>query len=179
MSESNARTAGRRIDDASAGSDNRALSSTVNYVLALAVTSILVSGLLIAGSGYMESQRTIAIGNALEVQNEQLVDSIGEIDRLATAMDDEDGNASIRAGLPDRVIDRSYRIAVVNETDSDDPRYTYRLEATSGDVERSTVVRTTQPAEETTIRGGSVVIRYERVGGDGTLLLESSERIRE
>lgn len=179
MSKSDARTAGRRADDWSSRSGSRALSSTVNYVLALAVTSILVSGLLIAGSGYMESQRTIAVGNALEVQNEQLADSIGEIDRLATAMDDEDGNASIRVALPDRVIDRSYRVAVANETDPGDARYTYRLEATSGDVERSTVVRTTQSIEETTIRGGSVVIRYERVGGDGTLLFESSERIRE
>lgn len=156
---------------------DRAVSATVNYVLALAITSILISGLLIAGSGYMESQRTIAVGNALEVQNEQLADSIGEIDRLAAAMDDPDGEATIRVNLLDRVIDRSYEITVANETEPDDRRYTYRLEATSGDVERDTLVKTSTPIQETSVRGGSTVIRYETENGDPVLVFESAERL--
>lgn len=166
-----------RSDRTAARTDERAVSATVNYVLALAVTSILISGLLIAGSGYMESQRTIAIGNALSVQNEQLADSVGEIDRLAAATEDEDANASIRVQLPDRVIDRSYRIAIENETGVDDRRHTYLIEATTDDVERSTLVRTTYPIEETTVRGGPVVISLEKEGGDDVLVVESGERL--
>ncbi|MDR5671898.1 hypothetical protein RH858_01845 [Halalkaliarchaeum sp. AArc-GB] len=156
---------------------DRGLSTTVNYVLALAITSILISGLLIAGSGYMESQRTIAVGNALDVQNEQLADSIGEIDRLAAAMDGSEGDAAIRVNLLDRVIDRSYDIAVTNESDPDDRRYTYRLEATSGDVERDTLVKTSTPIQETSVRGGSTVIRYEIENGDPVLVLETADRL--
>ncbi|AUX07958.1 hypothetical protein AArcSl_0303 [Halalkaliarchaeum desulfuricum] len=156
-------------------SRDRALSTTVNYVLALAITSILISGLLIAGSGYMESQRTIAVGNALEVQNEQLADSIGEIDRLAATIEDDEGEAAIRVNLLDRVIDRSYEIAVVNETGTDDLRYTYRLEATSGDVERDTLVKTSTPIQETSIRGGSTVIHYDTEIGDPVLVIESDD----
>lgn len=167
----------RRSEGSGNPSEDRALSATVNYVLALAITSILISGLLIAGSGYMESQRTIAVGNALDVQNEQLADSIGEIDRLAAAMDDPDGEAAIRVNLLDRVIDRSYDIAVVNETETGDLRHTYRLEATSGDVERDTLVRTTTPIQETSVRGGSTVIRYDTENGDSVLVIESADRL--
>ena len=167
----------RRSNACEDRSSDRAVSATVNYVLALAITSILISGLLIAGSGYMESQRTIAVGNALDVQNEQLADSIGEIDRLAAAMDESDGEAAIRVNLLDRVIDRSYDIAVTNETAPDDRRYTYRLEATSGDVERDTLVKTSTPIQETSVRGGSTVIRYEIENGDPVLVIESADRL--
>lgn len=155
----------------------RALSTTVNYVLALAITSILISGLLVAGTGYMDSQRTVAVGNALDVQNEQLADSIGELDRLATAMDDSDGDAAIRVPLLDRVIDRSYRITIVGETEAGDDRHTYRLQANSGDIERETTVRTSIPIAETTVRGGSVVIRYGTDNGEPAIVVESADRI--
>ncbi|MEF8780971.1 MAG: hypothetical protein V5A46_09865 [Haloferacaceae archaeon] len=168
---------GARNGGAAGGSDNRAVSATVNYVLALGITSLLISGLLIAGSGYMESQRTIAVGDSLEVQNEKLADSIGDVDRLAAAMENESGEAAIRVDLPSRVIDRSYRIAVTNQTAADDRRHTYRLESSSGDVVRSTTIRTLLPIEETSIRGGSIVVRYDTVGGDPTLVLESSNRL--
>lgn len=163
--------------ETAARSRDRAVSATVNYVLALGITAILVSGLLIAGSGYMESQRSIAVGDSLEVQNEKLADSIGDVDRLAAAMDNESGEAAIRVDLPSRVIDRSYRIAVTNQTAVDDRRHTYRLESSSGDIARSTTVRTTLPIEETSIRGGSIVVRYETVGGEPALVLESSEQL--
>lgn len=157
--------------------DSRAVSATVNYVLALAITAILISGLLIAASGYMESQRTTAIGNALDVQTEQLAKSIGEIDRLASSMETNgDGEARIAVNLQDSVIDRTYRITVVNKTEAGDQRKTYQLAANSNDINRSVRVRTSQSIVETTVQGGPVVIRFDPATDHG-LVIESGERV--
>ena len=47
--------------------DDRAVSTTLGYVLSLAIASILISGLMLATAGFVEGQREQVIRSELEV----------------------------------------------------------------------------------------------------------------
>jgi len=149
---------------------DRGVSVTVNYVIALSITAVLISGLLIAGSGYVENERDRVVREELEVVAEQLAAGIDDADRLARATT---ATPELRVGvdLPDRVASETYRIEITNQSvlGTQPFRYELTLRSAQSDVSVTLTVSTLVPLSETSVNGGWVVVELD--GGEGALVV--------
>lgn len=138
--------------------DDRAVSTTVSYVLGLAIAAALISGLAMAGGSLLDGQHDITVGEGMEVSGEQVATGYTDADRLAEAT--TDGNVRVRVPLPRRIAGESYRINV-SSAGGGGERYesTVRL-VSDGDVVREVGFRTHTPVAEGTAPSGDVVVRY-------------------
>lgn len=141
---------------------DRAVSITVNYVIVLGITAVLVSGLLVGAGGYVQDQRTNVVREELTVVAEQLAAGISDADRLARA---DAQSRSVRVGvtLPARVAGESYRITVTNRsTPGAEPmRHELRLQSSGTDVSVTLTVSTLVGLEEGSVDGGWVVVELD------------------
>lgn len=135
--------------------DQRAVSVTVNYVLGLGIVFVLVTGLFIAGSGFVENQRETSIRTELEVIGEQVASDISMADRLAQTTSGSPRTVEVGRSLPGEVSGTGYSIAVAGGSDpyvvveSNDPEVSVTVQFTnSTDVELDTVA------------GGAIVVRH-------------------
>lgn len=148
------------------------MSTAVGYVLSLAITALLISGLLIAGGNYLDNERDRVARDQLDVLGEQVAGGVENTDRMAGGAAGSPV-AFVRVTLPSRIAGSQYRITVDNTTGAmaPDRPYAYELvlEATSPDItaERRLTVRTHHPMIEGTVAGGDVVVGYHDETGDG------------
>lgn len=131
---------------------DRAVSSTLNYVISLAIATLLVTGLFVAGGNFVDDRRESVVRSELQVVGQQVAADLARVDRLAVA-----GRGSVEAGvdesLPGRITGASYRVwlfhtpqrIVLNTTDPE-VSVTVRV-ATRTDINRSRV------------RGGDFAVR--------------------
>lgn len=135
---------------------DRGVSTTLNYVLALAVVAILISGLFIAGNDVVEDQREQAIHSELTVLGNQIAADLSSLDRLAFA---GDGTARLQTNLPDTVAGKSYFIDIEDTPTQD--RYEITLSTDSPSVDVTVVVRMETTLVATEIGGGDLVFVYD------------------
>ena len=149
------------------GIDERAVSSTVTHVLAIAIGAILIGALITGMSGFLEDERERATRVELESLGARLADDVAAASQLARG----GGNASLQVDLPERVVDTRYTVSietgppcVTGTTDSDSCLV---LEAASPEV---TVV---QPlANRSAVRfvedgDGDLLLRVDGTGTSG------------
>lgn len=161
------------IDDAPRrGRADRAVSITVNYVIVLGLTAVLVSGLLVGAAGYVQQQRTNVVREELTVVAEQLAAGIGDADRLARVGAPP---RSVRVGvsLPPRVAGESYRIEVTERTTpaGQPARHDLTLRSASTDVSVTLTISTLVDLDEGSVDGGWVVVRLD----SGELVLSDGD----
>lgn len=134
----------------------RGTSTTLSYVLALAIATILVGGLILAGSTFVEDRREQVIRQELRVVGEHVASDLQQVDRYAQAADAVD-TAEVRQSFPRSVTGSSYTMTL---RDGSPP--TLYLNATRPDV-RVTVELTTQHpvASESVASGGPIVARCD------------------
>ncbi|SDF32619.1 hypothetical protein SAMN04488067_103210 [Halorubrum xinjiangense] len=150
--------------DRSGGSD-RAVSVTVGYVMTLAVSTLLLSGLFVAGGSFVESERERAAQGELTVVGERIAADLGTVDRLAAnTASREDLTVERSLTLPDRVSGTGYRIRVR----AGDATGTIALESDRTDATVEVPFRTSEDVavENATVDGGSLEIRWDSDGGD-------------
>lgn len=141
--------------------DERAVSTTVSYTLTLAITGILVSGLLIAGAGFVDSQRERAAETELQVVGQRLAADIGAADRLAVATG---GDVTLNRTLSEAVIGSGYRIDVERVGERD----TYELTVVNADPAVTSTIRVYSASP---VLGGPVP--------DGRVTVASNDALRE
>jgi len=90
---------------------DRAVSSTLNYVLSLGIMAVLVTGLLSAGGGFVEDRQEEVIRSELEVIGQQVASDVQRADRLVTAGDDN-REVTLAQSLPERISGTGYRISL-------------------------------------------------------------------
>lgn len=137
--------------------DDRGVSVTLGYVLTLAITAVLVSGLLIAVGGFVSGQNERVTQSELDVVGQRLATEVEAADRLAEAGGGGPNvTVAVRSRLPETVAGRTYRIAV-NETGRD------RLVLSASDPDVSVAVRvvTDAPVANATLGGGPVRVAFE------------------
>lgn len=137
--------------------DDRAVTVAVGYVLNFAVAALLVSGLLIAGGGLIESQTKQVATDELSVIGHQLADELSSADRLVRAGDVS--TLSIRTELPRGTTAGGYTIEIDIEESSDEG--TIVLRTSSPEVTVTVPFRIRSALEEDQIGGGSVRIEYD------------------
>ncbi|KAA9398149.1 hypothetical protein Har1130_05195 [Haloarcula sp. CBA1130] len=136
--------------------ESRAVSTPLGYALTLAITAILVTGLLIAGTGFVEERQESVIREELSVIGQQVAADFARVDRLVVAADSSGASltATTRQTFPERVSGSNYRLSL-------DPG-TERLVLTSTEPEvRVTVSVTNRTSlQESTVDGGIVEVAY-------------------
>lgn len=92
---------------------DRAVSIALSYVLVTSITVILVGGLIIAGSTFVEDQRDNAVEQELKVIGNQLAGNLEQVDRMvnASASNDPDA-AAVNETLPEQVSGTSYTVTL-------------------------------------------------------------------
>jgi hypothetical protein len=145
---------------------DRAVSITVNYVIALSITAALVSGLLVGAGTYVENERDQVVREELTVVAEQLAAGIGDADRLARTA--EDPTVRVGVDLPRRVAGESYRIEIVNLSapEPQPERYELRLRSAGSGVSVTLTLSTLEAMNETSVNGGWVVVELDTGGTD-------------
>lgn len=150
--------------------DERAVSTTIGYALTLGVASLLITGLLIAGGGFLQNQREDTTETELEVIGEQISADISAADRLSAT---GANSVNITRNLPDAVTGSAYTVELHNKSGS--PRRTY-LELTSADPEltvRVDVATNEAGLRNATIDGGAIEVSY--VEADNELVLDNAD----
>ena len=137
--------------------DDRAVSTTLGYVLSLAIASILISGLMLATAGFVEGQREQVIRSELEVVGQTLIADTEGADRLAAAVD---GPVTVRSTLPRRVGSSAYAIEI--RSDGYDGQVgngqTVVLSAASVDVSVTLRIVTNTTLVASSVDGGELVV---------------------
>jgi hypothetical protein len=67
---------------------DRSVSIVLNYVLVLAISSVLVTGLLVAGGSFVENNRERVIDSEMKVIGNHIAGNLEQVDRLVTASHD-------------------------------------------------------------------------------------------
>lgn len=147
--------------------DERGVSTTLGYSLTLAITAVLVTGLLIAGGALVEDQRERIADEELSVTTEQLASGIGDADRLADTK--SGGTVRTSVWLPDRIAGGQYTIRVENTSAAAEQpaRVLIVADSQAVDVAVSLSIRTSVPVANRTVDGGPMVISHVDRDGDG------------
>ncbi|MES3160707.1 MAG: hypothetical protein PPP55_03945 [Halorubrum sp.] len=159
------------LERRSPGDDERAVSTTVGYVLTLAIGAVLLSGVVIGVGGVLDSQTNRAVHGDLSVVGQGVVANLESADRLARAaeagradpaVDAADGNAAVEVevDLPRRVAGIPYTVEVGSEA------VTVRTHRPDARVRIPHTARV--DVAETTLRGGPLLVVYDADPTDPT-----------
>lgn len=137
-------------------SDDRAVSTTVGYVLALGIVTLLLTGLLFAGTDFVAGQREQTVRNELRVLGQQVADDLAAVDRLVRASDS--GTAvTVVLALPEEVTGSAYTIDV--DPAAGQPT-TLVLQSADPEVTVEVRVRVATGVVASTVTGGEIEIVY-------------------
>jgi len=149
---------GRRCD--------RGVSVTLNYVLALGISSILVTGLLIAGGGFVEDTRQRVVHSEMTVIGNHIAANLEQADRFVQASSG-DTTVQINETFQQQVTGSPYFVRL------DDESQQVVVNATELDV--SVRVNTTVQTgfdDAAFADGGTISVRYDQV--DDELVIDDA-----
>lgn len=133
---------------------DRGVSTTLSYVLTLAIAAILVAGLILAGSSFVEDRREQVIRQELRVIGEHLASNVEQVDRFARASD-ELTEARIEQTFPTDVTGSSYSVKLVENGGDPELRLNASRPQVSVDVN---VTVENDVATETVASGGTIAV---------------------
>lgn len=140
--------------------DYRGVSTVVGYTITLAVTTLLISGLLIGTGGFVETQRDRAVRSELGVIGQQIAADAQTADRIVQRGNED---FTIERDLPDRVTGRGYTVEIV----VDNPQDTYiELRVQNPDVVVQVDMTLQNDIDDTSFSGGELVVTYDTVNGE-------------
>ena len=136
---------------------DRGVSPVFAYVLTLGISTLLISGLLIAAGGFVDTQREATSRSELRVIGQQVSADIAAADRMKRT--EGATEVSISRDLPERVVNSQYSLSV--RIDSNGPTKPY-LELTTVQPSVTVDVGVTNETDvrATTISGGEMVVEY-------------------
>ncbi|WP_416839344.1 hypothetical protein [Haloferax sp. DFSO52] len=145
----------------------RAVSTTLGFVLTLSITTILISGIMAGAGGYVATEHERVTETELEVVGQRLAANLESVDRMASSSDDETvERVSTRLELPNRVAGTTYRISVESGSNQ------LVLRSVDPEVTVSVTVETTAQLEDGSVDAGVVIVTSDDFDGDGDHELE-------
>ena len=136
----------------------RAVSPVVGYVLTLGISTLLVSGLLIAATGFVDTQRERTTESELQVVGQQVSADIAAADRLYRT--DGATDIVIKRDLPDSVVGSQYTVFV--RSDDDGPTDAYlRLTTVRPNVTVEVGVANETNVANSAVGGGEIEISHD------------------
>lgn len=145
---------------------SRGVSPVFAYALTLGIGTILVAGLVIAATGYVDSQRELTAQSELQVFGQQVSADLAAADRLSRIP--AEGETEITRDLPTRAVGSQYSIHLRN--DGAGPTNPYlELTMQEPDVEVQVGVAIESDVTEATVSGGTIIISAD----DGQLVMRN------
>lgn len=149
--------------------DDRAVSIAVTHVLTIAVTTLIIGGLMMGTGFLLETEKERSAEDSLETIGERLSSQLSSVDRVAG-----DGDVTIRADHPRTVAGSGYTVELFDDTDVCDADPLLQdvdqcliLSYHGGDVEVGVPVKTTHAVENaSSTRGGTIEIRWSESSGN-------------
>jgi hypothetical protein len=133
--------------------DTRAVSTTLSYTLTLAISALLISGLIVAGAGYVDNRRDTVIRDELTVIGQQLVADIERADRLVLA-GGEEPSLRVTKSVSDQVTGSGYRMTFDGSE--------LVLESFDPEIEVTIEFVTETPVDDDSMAtGGTIEISYD------------------
>jgi hypothetical protein len=142
--------------------DDRGASITLNYVLTVAISALLVTGLLIAGGNFVAGQQTSVVRNELSVVGQRLAADVERVDRMVAAGDGVSA-ARINRSLPTAAVGERYDV----ELDASAEELV--LTADGADVSVSVPISNRTALADSSVGSGSVAVVYNESAGVITL----------
>lgn len=143
------------------GGTDRAVSVTVGYVMTLAISTLLLSGLFVAGGSFVETERERAAQGELTVVGERIAADLGTVDRVVSSAPSprEDLRVDRPLTLPDRVSGTGYRIRI----EASGSAGTIELESERAGTAVEVPFRTSDgvAVRNATVDGGDLLIRWD------------------
>lgn len=147
--------------------DDRGLSTTVGYVLGLAIMLLLSTGLFITGGDFVNDQRDEAIRSELQVVGQQVANDLSRLDRTV------DGSAPFGGGpaatiavterVPQKVAGYSYDIEIQDPAAPGVPHLL--LSTQNPDIEVRVNVTANNDLSPSVIDGGEYTIEFDQSTG--------------
>lgn len=134
--------------------DQRAASITLNYVLAIAISTLLVTGLLVAGGNFVDSEQDSVVRNELSVVGQRLAADVERLDRMVAAGDSVSA-ARINRSLPTAAVGERYDVELDASSDPE-----LLLTADGVDVSVSVPISNRTAVANSSVRSGSVAVVY-------------------
>jgi hypothetical protein len=144
---------------------DRGVSSAFGYVLTLAIATILVSGLLVAGGNFVGDSRESIIRQELEVIGQHVAANVEMADRMVVAGDDT-ATVTLSQTFSQQATGVTYRIELITD---DDPHL--RLNATDPDISVLVEVDNSTAVGESYADGGEVAVVYDE--GEDQLVIQN------
>lgn len=135
---------------------DRGVSITLNYILALGISALLVTGLLVAGGNFVQDQRERVIEGEMTIIGQHLASNMESVDRYANASDGDIEAAYINQTFQSSVTGSSYSIQLEENPDqlvlqSNSPSVTVRINTTvEHDLDTDSFAN-----------GGSISVQYD------------------
>lgn len=149
------------------GGDERAVSTVLGYSLALGITMLLISGLLISMGGLVDNQRERSVRSGLEVIGQKLAADVTAADRLVVAGSIGSLQASVTHDLPETVAGSTYTVRL--RPTGSDPELV--LATRNPDVTVTVTMATTTSVSTSSAGGGTIRVRYD--GDSNSLVIEN------
>ena len=147
------------------GSDERSASIVLNYVLVLAISTVLVTGLLVAGGTFVEDNRERVIHSELTVIGNHIAGNVEQVDRLASASQENVGDdpdvAYINQSFQTHVTGSSYTVELVEGDPPNDEPPKVVLTATDPTVTVEVNTTVKNNVEDSFAYGGTITVYYD------------------
>lgn len=141
----------------------RGVSITLNYVIVLGLSSILVTGLIVAGGTFVEQQRNSVAEGELNVIGTHIAGNVQQVDRYVEAGNGTE-TAYINQTFQPDVSGAPYRIRLVEPDSSTEPAQLHLdVQGANVDVKINVSVRTA--VIESQADGGTIAVVYDDDAG--------------
>jgi len=138
---------------------DRGTSITLNYILVLAISSVLVTGLIIAGGSFVEEQRETVIEGELRIIGNHLAGNLEQVDRYVEASQGgAPGEAYINQTFQQDVTGSTYQVTL------DDSGATPQVVLSATDVDVTVRVNASVDQsvdDDSFANGGAVSVAYD------------------
>lgn len=143
-------------------SAKRGTSIALNYVLVLGIAAMLISGLIIAGSSFVDDQRERVVQGELNVIGNHLAGNLEQVDRYAKAGDGETAG-HVNQSFQRQVTGENYEIELLEPDPADDGPAQLVLTPQSSDVtvRVNATVSDDLDIESSSARGGTISVHYD------------------
>lgn len=141
---------------------DRGQSVSINYTVSLVIVTVLMSGLFISMSGFLETEQKRATRSELTVLGNRIAADIATVDRLARTSNG--GSVEVRTTIPRSVAGSEYEVDVSSSQfkgASAAWNVTITLRGSDVDVSRTVEARTTVEVADSDLNGGPYVVSYD------------------
>jgi len=93
--------------------DQRGVSVALTHVLTMGITAVLISGLIIAASGVVDTQQERAVQGELTTIGERLVTELTALDRVASSTN---STMTVETSHPEMVVNSRYQVQLISNS---------------------------------------------------------------